>query len=349
MFDLQATLRWVTGVIKTPQETAKAYREADPSWSTTFVQLPLPLLVVAGLLGWMVSSVTGSLLGAGFGAALVGIVGGLVWTFVLAFIFDLMAGFFDGEKNFNRAYGLVGLVTVISAIGSVLGAVAWVGWLLSLAAMVYAIYLAYQFVPIFLSVPEDNRFKHIVSCIVLSIVASFVVFGIVGSVMGGMALSRSGVFDADDEVVVSQEADASDSGSLSGMFGGLERQAKLAEQAAADRYDPPSDGELDESQVERYVSVLRKTAALRDRLQKKYEKMDEGEAGLGDLLGGVGDFARIGTAEQEVVKTGGGNWAEHQWVREQLEVARVQQDTSDAVKHNYALFLKYQEEIESLE
>ena len=72
-------------------------------------------------------------------------------------------------------------------------------------------------------------------------------------------------------------------------------------------------------------------------------------ASISAILGGGGDAARIGTAEMEVVKTGGGNWAEHQWVRHQLEVARVQQDLNDTVKHNFALFEKYAEEIERFE
>ena len=48
----------------------------------------------------------------------------------------------------------------------------------------------------------------------------------------------------------------------------------------------------------------------------------------------------------EVVKSGGGNWAEHTWVANQLETARVQQDLNEAVSHNYQLFLRYQAEIE---
>jgi hypothetical protein len=55
---------------------------------------------------------------------------------------------------------------------------------------------------------------------------------------------------------------------------------------------------------------------------------------------------RLTTAEMEVVKTGGGNWAEHTWVKNQIETARVQQDISEAVRHNYALFLEYEAQID---
>ncbi len=55
------------------------------------------------------------------------------------------------------------------------------------------------------------------------------------------------------------------------------------------------------------------------------------------MPGGVGAALGMATAEMEVVKTGGGNWAEHLWVKRQLRIALIQKDISDAVKHNYEL------------
>lgn len=57
------------------------------------------------------------------------------------------------------------------------------------------------------------------------------------------------------------------------------------------------------------------------------------EPSLSDIFDGVGDA----------------NWAEHQWIKSQLEVARIQQDLNDTTEHNYRLFLKYQEIIEPQE
>ena len=137
-----------------------------------------------------------------------------------------------------------------------------------------------------------------------------------------------------------------------GVLGGMERSGQLLEQAEQDDYEPPADGELTEKQVEQYISTLKKTKALRERLAKKYEEFDEEkgkEPSLTDILGGVGDFTRAGSAEVEVVKTAGGNWKEHLWVKNAIETARVQQDINDAVAHNYALFEQYQEEIEAFD
>lgn len=343
MFDIQATIRWVTGVLKSPVDTATAYREGDPPWLQTFLQLPLPLFVAAAILGGLLAPVLGGMFGVGGVAGIVWmLVGSIVWSFLLAVILDQVAGFFGGEKNFDRAYGLVGLTSVISAIGSVLSVVAWLGGLLSLAATVYAIYLTYQFVPIFLGVPEENRVKHIVVSIIAALVLGVVVFGFIGGIVGGAAVMDA--LDDDEERVTSVQPESG-----GGLFAGVERQANLAEAAQNDRFEPPADGKLEDEQVARFVDALKKTAALRERLTKKWDKIDEENPSLGDIFSGAGDAMRLGTAEMEVVKTAGGNWAEHQWVRTALETARIQQDINDAVRHNYALFLKYQEDIERFE
>ncbi len=125
--------------------------------------------------------------------------------------------------------------------------------------------------------------------------------------------------------------------------------ANVAELASQDTYQPPDDGRLTESQVKSFARTLERTAALRERLGSQLETMEEKEPSLGDIFSGVNDAVRLGTAEMEVVKTAGGNWAEHQWVKNQIEIARVQQDSTPAVEHNYELFLEYQDQIEPYE
>jgi hypothetical protein len=77
--------------------------------------------------------------------------------------------------------------------------------------------------------------------------------------------------------------------------------------------------------------------------------MEDKEPSLTDVFGGVGDAIRLSTAEMEVVKTAGGNWAEHHWVKAQLETARIQKDLNETTAHNYGLFQEFQSEIERLE
>jgi len=145
----------------------------------------------------------------------------------------------------------------------------------------------------------------------------------------------------------------------SGVIGEGIRQAEIIDAATADQYDPPSDGKLDEDQVEDYISVMRKTKAMHDEYAEKMEKLaadmkakeKEGKspslADLGKMYSGAGGLVSANNAEMEVVKTGGGNWAEHEWVKQQLRIAHIQQgEGSDAIAYNYKLYKKYEDELD---
>ena len=62
----------------------------------------------------------------------------------------------------------------------------------------------------------------------------------------------------------------------------------------------------------------------------------------------TGNILGLANAEMEVVKTGGGNWAEHRWVKDQLRVAIVQQDGTEAIEHNFRLYQKYSQELDTI-
>jgi hypothetical protein len=212
--------------------------------------------------------------------------------------------------------------------------------------------LTWQFVPHFQKVPEENRGKHFgVSVVVLLVIG--LIFGVIYSTMFLAAAVTSGLSDAVDEDAQSVIEDALDGEGSPGFMAGAERVGNLVEEAQADTYEPPSDGELTEEQVETYIRNMEKTKALISRLEGKFKKLEnqseEGEEpSLTDVFGSIGDIARVATAETEVVKTAGGNWAEHTWVKTTLENAIIQQDLNDAVKHNYELYLESQERIDAL-
>jgi hypothetical protein len=85
------------------------------------------------------------------------------------------------------------------------------------------------------------------------------------------------------------------------------------------------------------------------RLQEIAKKADETQemsfSDFGQVMGGIVDIAGLQSAEIEVVKSGGGNWAEHQWVRESLRTAWIQKDINDSVAHNYRLYQEYEENL----
>jgi len=332
-------IRWVQGMLLDPNATAAAYRENLPGWQATFVQITLPVYVVAylaaAIIGWLTGGgfLLGSLAFFIFSLAWV-----LIWTFVIAFIMDVLAGTFDGTRNFDAAYALVALCIVPAAVGTAIGPLPWLGWLISLAASIYSLVLVYRLIPSYLLVPQAARVKHFV----ISILAALVVNILVSSVLAGM-------FVANLDSVEFPNEDPSINSTGGGVLGGFTRQADMAEQAANDQYQPPADGKLAEAQVEKYLYVLERTQELRSRLTQKLQSQDEQEEpSITDVFGGIRDAVRAGTAEMEVVKTAGGNWAEHQWVGQQIETARIHQDLNESTQHNFALFEKYSERFAEL-
>jgi len=375
MFDFQATLKWVSGIVSDPVATANEYAATQAPWMQSLMQIVLPVYGLA----FVAMILFGLLLGFGVGSPVASFGGFLLFavltvagTLLIALIFDKLAGMFDGEPNFNAAYGCVALASVPAAAANIAGFIPWLGWLIGLALNIYALVLSYKFIPIFLKVHEDSRIKHFVVSIIIAIAAYFVIsLLVVGMFFGSMAdlsdrsdnnrnstheapmsevmdrlSDQQSATDARDDIQRAADAAESVGG---GLLGGFERQAGFVEAAEADQYSPPSSGELEEDQVEFYVVVLEKTQKLRQRLEKGLEKMDSKDQSLTSVFGGIGDAVRMSTADMEVVKSAGGNWAEYRWVRDQIETARIQEDLNDTTSHNFALFQKYQARIEAVE
>ena len=152
---------------------------------------------------------------------------------------------------------------------------------------------------------------------------------------------------------MSEGSDLGVSTGTSGIFEGLERQGRIMESADKDSYDPPSDGELSRSQVEEFVAVMTKTRDYRTAQAKRLEELgkkveNDDVASMAEAMSGLAGVANITNAEMEVVKTGGGNWAEHLWVKEQIYVARIQKDINETVEHNYELYLEFEDKLNEL-
>ena len=62
-------------------------------------------------------------------------------------------------------------------------------------------------------------------------------------------------------------------------------------------------------------------------------------------MSGMTEAAGLQTTEIEVVMSSGGNWAEHQWVREALRTAWIQKDINATVAHNFELYQEYKEDL----
>lgn len=277
----------------------------------------------------------------------------------------------SGSPTFSQAFAAISFSFLPGFIGSILGTVPWIGWLLSFAGLIYGVVLMYRSFPVFLGIAEDDRAKHFGATLIAGIVAGAILFSLMGAIglgtaglggAGGM-LSQDSVseriersvaeaekrYDSDDGDYTSNV----DSSNNDGGFLGIGRQTEYVDAASSDSFNPPKDGKLDDDQVTMLIRFLNTTKDMREnsskRLQEISEKADNNDnPSLGDLFGGLRDVMDMGTAEMQVVKSGGGNWAEHEWVKKALFEARLHKDLNDTIRHNWDLYSEHAEELDEL-
>lgn len=224
----------------------------------------------------------------------------------------------------------------------------FIGFLLILAGSILALIYLYRIMPLALNVQQEKRVVHFA----VSLLAIFVINITVATTLGIGAATRHLQGTGDSNVT--------GSGTLvgAGVLAEVDRQGELMNAAGADTFEPPADGKLNAEQVEAYVSVLQKTRALQaeyaenlDKVAKDMKAKEEaGEefslADLGKAMSGAGSLMGANNAEMEVVKSGGGNWAQHEWVKQQLRTARIQQgDGDEAIAHNYKLYKQFEAQL----
>ena len=355
-FDFAKTLSLVKGGLMDHRATWESYLGENPGWQQTATVLTGPLIVASVLLSVIFSRLIG---GYGYLTYHSNFFAALFWGLVMAalgfvisvFAFNFLAGVFKGTSNFPRAFAAVSLAAIPSWIAGVLGAlVPAFGFLITLAGAITSLVFLYKIMPLALGVPDDKRVLHFV----LSLVSIVIINMIIGVFIG------AGSIDSDlQRGAFTDSSNTSRSSVGSGVLGEFERQGRLMESAEKDVYDPPADAKLTETQVKTYARVLEKTGVIHEEYAEKMQKYSDemkakekaGEApsltDLTQMYSGIGGVVSANNAEMEVVKTGQGNWAEHQWIKEQLRIAKIQQgEGSEAIVHNYKLLKKYEENID---
>jgi hypothetical protein len=349
-FDFKKTIDLVVGGLTRPQETWTSYLGENPGWQQTLVVLTGPLLLANVVLSLLLSRMTGTiapygLAGHWFGALVLALVMASIGFAVAVLVFNFLAGVFGGKSDFSRAFAALSLAAIPAWVAGVIGsAIPWIGGLIGLAGAVVSLVFLYKLLPLALDVPDGKRVLHFI----VSLIAVLVINIVVATVLGiGQMGTAAPVYDASDN--------DRGAGNSSGMLGEIGRQADLMARASEDRFEPPADGMVSRQQARWVADVAEKARATYEeemaRLEKLSEEMDDKEnpspADLARMYQGMGSVMSLSTVEMKVVKTGGGNWAEYQWVRDQLRAARAQRgEGSDALAHNYE---RYEEIKDSLQ
>jgi Yip1-like protein len=349
MFDLKRTLELVKGALFDPEPTWRAYLPVAGDWQKTAILLTGPLIVASTVIAYLISLASGET--SMFGmfrptiiSSAMNIVAGALAAGIVAFIFSALAGAFGGKSNFALGLAAITLAFVPGYAGQALAWLPWIGGLLAFGLAIYGLVLLWRIIPIYLEVPDGKRTAHYI----VSLIATIVVMMVVGNVTARI------LYGASPGTMMGRISQLETSGGRTdSLFGGVMRQAEMMAEAEEDRYSPPSDGELTERQVQEFIRVMDRAAELQadkeKRLQALGEKADKDDqltvGDLGELMGSVTDLAGMQGGQIEVVKTAGGNWAEHEWVRTSLRRAWIQKDTGDAIASNYKLYLEYEAQL----
>jgi hypothetical protein len=351
-FDLARTMALIRGGLLDRERTWEAWLANDPPWQQTTTLLTGPLIVASTLLSLIFASVTGgwtmySQAGMTFiVAAVLGVLMAAVSVLILSAVFYYLAGPFGARRNFDRTFAGVSLGLIPSYVAAPLAAlIPRIGGLVAFAGFVVALVFLYRLMPLALGIPEDKRVAHYFASLAVALVVNFMVAGFVASIFIGDSL-RPGAFW--------QGAVEQDEPTAGGWAGEMERQARIVAAAREDRYEPPANGMLTDAQVVAVLDVLGRTRDAQARYARRMqqlarERKDQAPAslsGMGRVVAGMTGAAGVHTVEMEVVMSGGGNWAEHQWVKEQLRAALLHQGTgTPAMEHNYRLFRAHEAEL----
>jgi len=255
--------------------------------------------------------------------------------YLSAWIFAYLAKVFDGNRDFNRAFLMLFLVSIPSMAGQVLSAIPYIGWLLGIALGIYSLVLFYRAIPVFLEVPISKRVVYFITSVVAVIIVS-IVFNLT---IGRMFMPSQDVVERSANPI------------LSGT--GIEDASALIEKADKDRFTPPKNGLLTEKQVEMFAKFSQKVQMLQkeqnEKLKQKYERKEkEQDYSFSDIMNSIRDVSSVATLEIKIVKSNGGNWAEYQWVKEQVREAYYTPSLSDVTQHNAELIEPYKEIIGSV-
>ncbi len=354
-FNLSKTLGLIKGGLTDHQATWNAYFQDCPSWQTTAINLTAPLLVASVLVGAILGQIFGGFTAYGyydnvFSALFFGLIVACIGFTVAVFVFSTMAGMFQGKSDFSRSFAAVSLAAIPSWLAAMVAAIlpGFFGTLLSIAGGVLSLVFMYRLMPLALAIPDTKKTVHFISSLVVILIVNV----IVGSLL---PISHSTSFGNEGFSTSSSSAESS---AGAGIFGQIERQARLMDSATADQFDPPENGKVSESQVLALIKVIEKARVIREEYQQKMAKvaseMDASQesgnspslADFTQLYSGMGNAFSAGNAEMEIVKTGGGNWAEYSWVKEQLRIANLHKgDGSPAIEHNYKLLGEFSDQL----
>jgi Yip1 domain len=229
---------------------------------TTYIMLLAAIPAIASLLSMSVIGSFFGRIGIGFAAtaAIVGYVMSLIMVFVIAFIADVLAPSFDGQKNMSQALKLTAYSMTAAWLAGIFNIIPVLGWLLSLLGSLYSLYLFYLGSSVMMKVPEQKSVGYTVVIVIVAIVVGFTI-----SIVNGMVIGMGTM------------------GALGGLTGGRAmHQSRSAPDVTFDKDSPM--GKLQEFGKKMEESGKKMEAAQKSGDEKA--QVAAAMEGLGTMLGG---------------------------------------------------------------
>ncbi len=174
-------------------------------------------------------------IGAGLSMAVAMYVLGLVGIFLWALIINALAPTFGGQKDSVQALKTAAYAATGAWVGGLAQIIPWIGWLIGLAAAVYSVYLLYLGLPHTMKAPADKAVGYTAVTIIVAIVLSWILWAIVGGIVGRSMMSGPAVTVGD-----SSFEKGSTGAALEEWAKNMEKAGKQVEASAQQNQGAPS-------------------------------------------------------------------------------------------------------------
>ncbi len=127
--------------------------------------------------------------GEGLSMAVAMYVMGLIGIFLWSLIINALAPTFGGQKDSVQSLKAAAYAATGAWVGGLFQVIPWFGWLIGLAGAVYSVYLLYLGLPHTMKAPAEKAAGYTAVTIVVAIVLSWILWAIVGSIVGRNMMS----------------------------------------------------------------------------------------------------------------------------------------------------------------
>jgi hypothetical protein len=181
----------VKGILLTPKSEWATIDTEPATVGGLYTGYIIPLAAIPAIAGFIGHSFIGTLgyrwgMTAALTAAVVGFVGAVVGTYILALIIDALAPNFGGQKSQIQALK----VAAYSATASWVAGIFLILPVLAILSILglYSLYLLFVGLPILMKAPQEKAMGYTVVVIVCMIVLYFVIGALTVAVVGGAAI-----------------------------------------------------------------------------------------------------------------------------------------------------------------